>query len=52
MDFALPLIEKVKNEFELAIEPSELTIKDINELIAFNNYKNKGIMINLDKWVF
>jgi hypothetical protein len=43
------LIEKVKEEFELAIEPSELTIKDLNRLIAYNRYKNKGTLINLVK---
>lgn len=49
IDYALSLIEKVKDEFELAIEPSKLTIKDLNRLIAYNRYKNKGTLINLVK---
>lgn len=47
--YALSLIEKVSNEFELAMDPAELTVKDLNRLIAFNRYKNKGILINLVK---
>jgi hypothetical protein len=47
--YALSLIEKVKDEFELAIEPSLLTIKDLNRLIAYNRYKNKGTLVNLVK---
>jgi hypothetical protein len=49
IDYALSLIEKVHAEFELAIDPSKLTIKDLNRLIAYNRYKNKGILINLVK---
>jgi flagellar motor switch/type III secretory pathway protein FliN len=49
IEYALSLIEKVKEEFELAIEPSKLTIKDLNRLIAYNRYKNKGTLINLVK---
>ncbi len=49
IDFALSLIDKVKVEYELSIEPSQLTIKDLNKLIAYNRYKNKGILINLVK---
>ncbi|WP_251633544.1 ABC transporter ATP-binding protein [Neobacillus niacini] len=49
MEYALSLIEKVKEEFELAIDPSKLTIKDLNRLIAYNRYKNKGTLINLVK---
>lgn len=49
IDHALSLIEKVHTEFELAIDPSKLTIKDLNRLIAFNRYKNKGTLINLVK---
>jgi hypothetical protein len=49
IDYALSLIEKVKDEFELAIEPSQLTIKDLNRLIAYQRYKNKGTLINLVK---
>lgn len=47
--YALSLIEKVNNEFELAIDPAELTVKDLNRLIAFNRYKNKGTLVNLVK---
>lgn len=47
--FALSLIEKVNNEFELAIDSAELTVKDLNRLIAYNRYKNKGTLINLVK---
>nr|WP_263327072.1 ABC transporter ATP-binding protein [Neobacillus sp. Marseille-Q6967] len=49
IEYALSLIEKVKDEFELAINPSNLTIKDLNRLIAYNRYKNKGTLINLVK---
>ena len=49
IEYAQSLIEKVKEEFELAIEPSKLTIKDLNRLIAYNRYKNKGTLINLVK---
>jgi hypothetical protein len=49
IEYALSLIEKVKDEFELAIEPSLLTIKDLNRLIAYNRYKNKGTLVNLVK---
>jgi hypothetical protein len=49
IEYALSLIEKVKEEFELAIDPSNLTIKDLNRLIAYNRYKNKGTIINLVK---
>jgi hypothetical protein len=49
IEYALSLIEKVKEEFELAIEPTKLTIKDLNRLIAYNRYKNKGTLINLVK---
>ncbi|WP_156324394.1 ABC transporter ATP-binding protein [Bacillus sp. FJAT-27251] len=49
IDYALSLIEKLNREFELAIEPSQLTIKDLNRLIAYQRYKNKGTLINLVK---
>jgi hypothetical protein len=49
IEYALSLIEKVKEEFELAIHPTELTIKDLNRLIAYNRYKNKGTLVNLVK---
>ncbi|WP_312476668.1 ABC transporter ATP-binding protein [Neobacillus sp.] len=49
IEYALSLIEKVNNEFILAIDPAKLTIKDLNRLIAYNRYKNKGTLINLVK---
>jgi hypothetical protein len=49
IEYALSLIEKVKEEFELAIDPTKITIKDLNRLIAYNRYKNKGTLINLVK---
>ncbi|MEH7392793.1 ABC transporter ATP-binding protein [Bacillus sp. JJ1474] len=49
MEFALSLIGKVSNEFKLAIDPSELTVKDLNRLIAYQRYGNKGTLINLVK---
>jgi hypothetical protein len=49
IEYAQSLIDKVRNEFELAIEPTELTVKDLNRLIAYQRYKNKGTLINLVK---
>jgi hypothetical protein len=49
IEYALSLIEKVKDEFELASDPTKLTIKDLNRLIAYNRYKNKGTLVNLVK---
>lgn len=49
IDFALSLIDKVSNEFVLAIAPAELTVDDLNKLISHNRYKNKGILVNLVK---
>ncbi|MFF2447489.1 ABC transporter ATP-binding protein [Neobacillus sp. NPDC058068] len=49
IEYALSLIDRIKNEFELAINPSTLTIKDLNRLIAYNRYKNKGTLVNLVK---
>lgn len=48
IEFALALIEKTR-EYELATDPTNLTVKDLNKLIAYNWYKNKGILINLGK---
>ncbi|WP_260871729.1 hypothetical protein [Bacillus sp. X1(2014)] len=36
-------------EFDLAADPATLTVKDLNRLIAFNKFKNKGILVNLVK---
>ncbi|WML39610.1 ABC transporter ATP-binding protein [Neobacillus sp. OS1-2] len=49
VEYALSLIDKIKSEFDLAIDPSNLTIKDLNRLIAYNRYKNKGTLVNLVK---
>jgi hypothetical protein len=48
IDFALALIEKTK-EFQLAVDPATLTVKDLNKLIAYNKFRNKGILVNLTK---
>lgn len=48
VEFALSLIEKTR-VFELATDPSTLTVKDLNKLIAFNKFKNQGILVNLVK---
>lgn len=49
IEYAFTLLEKVKNEFELAIDPANLTVKDLNRLLAFNRYKKKGTLVNLVK---
>lgn len=49
IEYALSIIDKVKDEFELAIASTELTVKDLNRLIAYQRYKNKGTLINLMK---
>jgi hypothetical protein len=40
IDYALSLIAKLE-DFESAIDSTQLTIKDLNRLIAYNRYKNK-----------
>ncbi|MDF2789617.1 MAG: hypothetical protein K0S80_2715 [Neobacillus sp.] len=49
IEYAFILLEKVKNEFELAINPANLTVKDLNRLVAYNRYKKKGTLVNLVK---
>ncbi|WP_404328381.1 ABC transporter ATP-binding protein [Mesobacillus maritimus] len=49
IEYALSMIDKVKDEFELAIDSSKLTIKDLNRLIAYQRYKNKGTLVTLVK---
>lgn len=49
IDYALSLISKLNGEYVLAVEPSDLTLKDLNRLIGYNRYKNKGILVNLAK---
>jgi hypothetical protein len=48
VEFALSLIDKTRS-FELAADPGSLTVKDLNKLIAYNRFKNKGILVNLVK---
>jgi len=48
IDYALSLVHKI-DEFTLAIDPAKLTVKDLNRLIAYNRYKNKGTVVNLVK---
>jgi hypothetical protein len=49
IEYALTLISKLNGEYELAIDPNKLTVKDLNRLIAYFRYKNKGTLINLVK---
>jgi DNA mismatch repair ATPase MutL len=49
IDYALSIIAKLNGEYILAAEPSDLTLKDLNRLIGYNRYKNKGILVNLAK---
>jgi DNA-binding MarR family transcriptional regulator len=49
INFALSLLEKMKHEYELAVEPSVLTVKDLNRLVAYHKYNNKGAIVNLQK---
>ncbi|RDU35654.1 ABC transporter ATP-binding protein, partial [Neobacillus piezotolerans] len=48
IEFALSLLSKIK-EYTLAMDPTNLTLKDLNKLIAYNRFKNKGILVNLEK---
>jgi hypothetical protein len=48
MEFALSLIDKMR-DYELAVDPSRLTVKDLNRLVAYNRYNNKGAIVNLEK---
>ncbi|MCA1031182.1 hypothetical protein LCL95_09120 [Bacillus timonensis] len=47
-EYAFSIIEKI-NDYELSADPSKLTIKDLNRLIAYNRYKNVGAVVNLEK---
>ena len=49
VDYALSILVKIENEFVLEVDPSVLTIKDLNRLIAYQRYKNKGTLVNLVK---
>ncbi|WP_053366539.1 hypothetical protein [Bacillus sp. FJAT-27245] len=48
IEFALSLLSKIKG-YTVAIDPANLTLKDLNKLIAYNRFKNKGILVNLEK---
>ncbi|SFA86564.1 MULTISPECIES: hypothetical protein [unclassified Bacillus (in: firmicutes)] len=48
-EYALKLIKRLEGEYELAVDPSELKVKDLNRLIAHNRFKNKGTLVNLAK---
>ncbi|EKN69334.1 hypothetical protein BABA_10741 [Neobacillus bataviensis LMG 21833] len=48
IEFALSLIAKTR-DFELAINPATLKVRELEKLIAYNRYKNKGILVNLVK---
>jgi hypothetical protein len=49
IEFALTLLDKISREYQLAVEPSTLTVKDLNRLVAYNRYQNKGALVNLEK---
>jgi hypothetical protein len=49
IEFALTLLDKISREYQLAVEPSTLTVKDLNRLVAYNRYHNKGALVNLEK---
>ncbi len=49
IDFALSLLDRLKDDYVLAISPGLLTLQDLNKLIAYRKYRNKGILINLVK---
>jgi hypothetical protein len=36
IEFALTLLDKISREYQLAVEPSTLTVKDLNRLVAYN----------------
>jgi hypothetical protein len=49
IEFALTMLDKISREYQLAVEPSTLTVKDLNRLVAYNRYHNKGAIVNLEK---
>jgi hypothetical protein len=49
IEFALTLLDKISREYQLAVEPFTLTVKDLNRLVAYNRYHNKGALVNLEK---
>lgn len=48
LEFALTIIGRIR-DYELAVDPTKLTVKDLNRLVAFNRYNNKGAIVNLEK---
>ncbi|MFC0475488.1 ABC transporter ATP-binding protein [Robertmurraya beringensis] len=47
--FALSLVEKLNRNYILGIDSSKLTVKDLNRLVAYSKYRNKGALVNLEK---
>lgn len=47
--FALSLVERLNRNYILGIDPSKLTVKDLNRLVAYSKYRNKGALVNLEK---
>lgn len=48
-EYALSLIERLGNSYQLACNPAELTVKDLNRLTVYFKYKNNGALVNLIK---
>ncbi|WLR57327.1 GIY-YIG nuclease family protein [Mesobacillus subterraneus] len=48
-DYALSLIQKLGHTYQLACDPSTLTVKDLNRLTVYFKYKNEGALVNLVK---
>lgn len=48
-EYALSLIERLGSSYQLACNPTELTVKDLNRLTVYFKYKNKGALVNLIK---
>lgn len=47
--YALSMIEKLQKYYVLGVEPESLTVKDLNRLLAYDKYKNRGALVNLEK---
>lgn len=47
VEFAKTLLTKLENEYELVIDLSALTQKDLNRLSVYFRFKNKGALTNL-----
>lgn len=48
-EYALSLINRLGNDYQLACDPAQLTVKDLNRLTVYFKYKNKGALVNLVK---